>query len=189
MDAKSACLLAEPRLCSHIVYPYTDEAHVTKAICLFASAGLLKNEAVVLVMTKAHRDPIKLGLEAEGFHVGSLEDTGQLACLDAEDLMRRFMIGGMPDPVLFKNVIGMIVIRARMNAGSPNQRPVRIFGEMVSLLWRVSVAAAERVEQLWNEVIDTYSVTLLCTYTLDGVLPGPIPQSLVAPHSHNLAAD
>jgi KaiC/GvpD/RAD55 family RecA-like ATPase len=184
MNFTGASILADPHPCSHIVYPYTDEDHVREAVCLFASAGLQKDEAVVLIMTKAHCEPIQKRLEAEGFDIATLQDTGQLACIDAEDLLRRFMIGGMPDPVLFKNVVGMIITRAQTK-----QKRVRLFGEMVSLLWTTSLAAAESLERLWNEVLETYSVALLCTYALDGERPGPIPPSLLALHSHHLATD
>src|SRR5882757_10872058 len=103
MNEKSAAILTDPRPCSHIVYPYTDERHVTDAVCLFASAGLRRNEAVVLIMADNHCDPIKRRLEAEGFDLTALQNSGQLVCEDAQLLLRRFMVDGMPDPVLFKN--------------------------------------------------------------------------------------
>lgn len=187
MNGKSASILCNPHPCGHIVYPYTDEAHVTEAVCLFASSGLTQDEAVVLVMTSAHCEPIRKRLEQEGFDLASLEASGQLTCLDAEELLRRFMIDGMPDETLFKNAVGLIINRARASGGNDHPRIVRVFGEMVSLLWGESVAAADRLENLWNDAIETHSVAVLCTYTLDGCSPSAFPEQLLASHSHRLA--
>jgi hypothetical protein len=65
---------------------------------------------------------------------------------------------------------------------------VRAFGEMVSLLWRVDTAAAVRLEELWNNVIEEHELALLCTYSLNGSdAHGALPACLVTPHSHDLA--
>jgi hypothetical protein len=57
---------------------------------------------------------------------------------------------------------------------------------MVSLLWRVDVLAAARLEELWNEMIATHSVALLCTYALDIGRHRYLPDSLMDAHSHCL---
>jgi hypothetical protein len=68
-------------------------------------------------------------------------------------------------------------------------RKARAFGEMVSLRWRIDVAAAAQVEQLWNTVIEEHELALLCTYSLDGTdTHGTLPECLIGPHSHDLAA-
>ena len=43
--------------------------------------------------------------------------------------------------------------------------PVRVYGEMVALLWEAGlVTAAIDVEALWNEIAARYSFSLLCGY-------------------------
>ena len=69
------------------------------------------------------------------------------------------------------------------------RKRVRLFGEMVSLLWRVDVLAASRLEELWNEAIATHSVSLLCTYALDRGRYRYLPDSLVDAHSHTWNPD
>ena len=187
MNGKSASILANPHPCGHIVYPYTDEDHVTEAVCLFVSSGLAQDEAVVLVMTRDHCGPIRRRLEREGFNLDALEASGQLACLDAGELLREFMVNGMPDESLFKNAVGPIIDRARASGGEGHPRMVRVFGEMVSLLWGESVMAADRLEAFWNDIIETYSVAVLCTYALSGA-SGPLPDQLIASHSHTIPA-
>src|SRR5258708_36519072 len=94
MDSKGAAILADPHPCGHIVYPYTDDTHVTEAVCLFASAGLKKGEAVVLVMTTGHRKPILLRLEQAGFNLKDFGKSGQLLCEGAGNLLSTFRSDG-----------------------------------------------------------------------------------------------
>jgi hypothetical protein len=48
--------------------------------------------------------------------------------------------------------------------------PVRIFGEMVALLWDAGNAgAAVDLEALWNELGRQYSFSLLCAYPAGAV--------------------
>jgi hypothetical protein len=187
VNATAASILTDPHPCSHIVYPYTDEAHVTEAVGLFASAGLRKSEAVPLIMIKVHQDPIRRRLEEDGFHLAPLEATGQLRFIDAEELLSTFMVNGSPDLMLFEKNVRKIIDQAKVSSGSRPHRKVRIFGEMVSLLWNANPGAAQSLEEMWNQAIKTHSVSLLCTYALGGQAMAAFPQSLLACHSHNLA--
>jgi hypothetical protein len=64
---------------------------------------------------------------------------------------------------------------------------VRIFGEMVDLVWKSNLQSTQRLEELWNEVIEAHSVPLLCAYSLAGTKPAEFPDALVACHSHAIA--
>src|SRR5260370_26314680 len=109
MDSKGAAILADPHPCGHIVYPYTDETHVAEAVCLFASAGLRKGEAVVLVMTADTCKPIRRRIEQEGFNLKPLERSGQLICEDAGTLLSTFMFAGTIDELVFKTKVGNLI--------------------------------------------------------------------------------
>jgi hypothetical protein len=186
MNPSSAEILTNPHPCGHIVYPYTDDEHVAEAVCLFASAGLRKDEAVLLIMTTGHAKPIRQRLGAEGFDLPALESTGQLVCENAERLLSTFLFDGIIDEERFKSIVGGMILRARAGGKIPN-RPVRLFGEMVDLLWRSDVRSTQRLEELWNEVIEAHSVPLLCAYSLAGTQPGAFPPGLLACHSHAAA--
>lgn len=187
MNLGSTAILENPDPGGHIVYPYTDDAQVAKAVCLFASAGLRKGQAVLLVMTKDHCGPIRKHLEDEGFDLKSLEKSGLLVCEDAETLLSTFMLNGEPDEALFKAKVGQMIEKAKATSGNRPHRPVRVFGEMVSLIWKGNPNATQRLEELWNEVIRTHSVPLLCAYALAGTSRGTFPEALIACHSHAIA--
>ncbi len=181
---KAAAILTDPHPYGHIVYPYTDEALVGQAVALFAGAGLRNGEGVVLVMTAAHRDLYHAaGLRAEGYDVESFQCSGRLVCILAEDLLTRFMRDGVPDEDLFGDAVEKLIATCRASTGSSTGQ-VRVFGEMVSLLWNSNLGATISLEEMWNKVIDRNSVSLMCTYALNG--RDGIPDSLDSLHSHSL---
>ncbi len=187
MNSKGAALLANPQPCGHIVYPYTGETQVAEAVCLFASAGIRKGEAVVLVMKSEHCKPIRRRLEQEGFNLKQLETTGQLICEDAKDLLSSFIFGGVIDELVFKTKVGGLIEKAKASGGNRTTRPVRVFGEMVDLLWKSDLRSTQQLEDLWSEVIEAHSVPLLCAYSLAGTKPSEFPAPLIACHSHAIA--
>jgi hypothetical protein len=185
---KTASLLTDPQLHSHIVYPSTDEVLIAEAVGVFASAGLKKGDAVVLVTTEARRVVIERQLQADGFDVRRVESSGQLAFFEAGELLSVFLREGMPDATLFKTSVARVIERASTDPVTGESRKVRIFGEMVSLLYMGSnTPAAERLEEFWNQMVEAYSVSLFCAYSL-GFKPAghSFPQSLLDSHSHHV---
>ncbi len=186
MTANTIKLLVDPHPRCHIVYPYTNEAMIADAVSFYSAAGLSQNEAVVLIATPGHSNAIEQRLMADGFAPKKLKADGQLTVLDAEDTLGRLLVGRFPDAALFETMVGTTIDNARRTSSSGK---VRLFGEMVSLLYAYDVTAAERLEELWNLAIDRYGVPVLCTYALDGPEPEAqraLSDSLVAAHSHCL---
>jgi KaiC/GvpD/RAD55 family RecA-like ATPase len=189
MDIKTTALLADPAPGSHIVYPYTDENKVVQAIRHYTSSGLSRDEAVVLILSEPHRESLILLLKAEAFNIEMLQSKGQLVILDAAQLLSSLMVGDRPDATVFRAVIKRIIDQAGRDLASGRHRKVRLFGEMVSILWMSGKPkAALRLEELWNEVTDTYPVSLFCTYMLDGNGHSHLPEDLLAAHNHRLAS-
>lgn len=184
MNEKGAAILRDPRPCTHIVYPYTEESQVAEAAALFVSAGLKKGDAALLIMLKGHFEPIREELKLEGFDSAVLEENGQLICMDAESLLSEFMFDGIVDEHRFKTIIGTLI--QQMKIRNPG-RQVRLFGEMVSLIWQTSPKGTQRLEELWNEVIERHSVPLLCAYALGASVPYAFPTNLLACHSDAIA--
>jgi len=176
-------LLVEPLAREHVVQLYRDERNLVDAVALFAGIALGKGEAVVLVATPPHVQAIEHRLEANGFCVDDVKHWGQLTVRDASEMLAGFMMNDMPDAVLFKTIIGSVLQKVAMV--SRNGR-VRVYGEMVNLLWRENLAAAARLETLWNDVIQAHSISLFCAYHVDGAQGERrhFPSDLRAAHSH-----
>jgi DcmR-like sensory protein len=185
MTTECTALLVNPHPCAHIVYPYTDANRVEQAVSLFASSGIRDGEGVILIMTADHCEPIRLRLQREGFNVAAYERSGQLTCIRTEDLLAKLMATGTLNEDLFRSTIRGLVDRARTAVSNGNPGKVRIFGEMVSQLRGTDLVATTRLEELWNEVINEHSVSLLCTYALQNA-DEHLPKALVELHSRNI---
>jgi len=183
MNSTGLEILSNPQPCAHIVYSYTDDAQLAEAVCLFASSGLQKGEALLLVLSGSHYDPVRQRLEREGFNLAELEETGQLVCENAQNLLDNFMFDGIIDEHKFKIKIDRMIEKAKLGTGTRKHGLVRVFGEMVDLIWGPYPQATERLEELWDEVIRIHAVPLLCAYSLAGT-PNSLPQPLVSCHSH-----
>ena len=177
-------LLVEPIAGDHFVQLYKEEENLVEAVSLFAGQGLGRGHAVTLVMTPSHREAVEHSLRAQDFAVQGLQRLGQLALVDAETMLARFMRDGMPDPDLFTEAVGSLVA----SVGLPGRRPrVRVFGEMVHLLWESgNLPAAVRLEELWSGAVASQSLTLFCAYGLNGGGRDEFPEALCAAHSHVL---
>jgi hypothetical protein len=174
-------LLAEPLIREHFVQLYEDESTLAEAVALFAGAGFGKSESAVIVATPEHMRGFRDRLGARGFEVDDLERWGQLTMVDAEATLSRFMVDGLPDPDLFKAAVHDLIAGAH---AAGRFRKVRVYGEMVNLLWRDNLRAAVELELLWNDVIQAYSITLFCAYGLNGYAPHGFPPVLRALHAH-----
>jgi hypothetical protein len=95
-----------------------------------------------------------------------LQRAGVYIPLDARELLDRICQNGAPDRQRFYDVIGLLISSASNSWGS-----VRVFGEMVNLLWKdAKRAEALALENLWNELKKTYPFALFCAYSKDGSL-------------------
>ena len=184
MNATGEAILTHPGPHGHFVYPYTNESQFSEAVCLFVSSGLRKGGSALLVMTKSHCEPIRTQLQDDGLDVAELEARGRFVCVTAENLLGTFMFDGIIDDDLCKVTIGRLIEEAR-TASSNGE--VRVFGEMVDLIWVPNPKATQRLEELWNQVIKLHSVPLLCAYSLGGNRPDSLPDSLLQCHSEALA--
>jgi len=145
----------------HIVLFYRDEQELTERVGEYLLPAIQDGGVAIVVATPDHRRSFEryLADAAVGVDVAAACVRGYLA-LDASETMRGFMVAGRPDPAGFWQAISPM-LRQAAKAG----RPVRVFGEMVSLLWDAGlIDAAIEVEAMWNELGAQYPFSLLCAY-------------------------
>src|SRR5215470_7992970 len=100
----------------------------------YIGGGLMAGEACVVVATPAHRAALEQRLTAEGVDLEAAQARGEYVALDAAATLARFLVDGAPNSKQFEAVIGP-VITAAAQGEEGQQRRVRVFGEMVALLW------------------------------------------------------
>lgn len=147
----------------HFVQFYEDDSRLVTSASAFLADGIRKGEAALAIATEDHRKAIAGLLRLKGFETERLLDARQLILLDAEELLSKFMVQGLPDRTAFRKSVAPILVEAMRCFPS-----VRAFGEMVNLLWaRGNVPATLRLEHEWNELRREYDFTLFCSYGLD----------------------
>jgi hypothetical protein len=88
---------------------------------------------------------------------------------------------------LFANIVAHVIERAARDG-----RKVRVFGEMVALMWAKGYCGATgRLEYLWNEFCQKLSFSLFCAYPGTGFSETPAQSiaRICAAHSKVVAAN
>ncbi len=151
--------VAEREPAAHCVQFYESDFFLCQVIARFAGVGLASGERVVLLATREHWSAVSLLLKGNAFDPRRAIDSGRLSYRDAHETLRRIMVNGAPDPESFQQIIGEIL--------RPNGERVRVYGEMVDLLWKDNrLPAALRLEDLWRRVVEETGVSLLCGYAM-----------------------
>ena len=145
----------------HVVLFYQDEQELAVRVNEYLLPAVTDGGgAAIVVATPDHRRFFEEHLAEAGADVAAARARGSYLELDANETIRRFMVGDRPDPAGFWQVISPLL---RQAAGTG--QPVRVFGEMVSLLWDAGlVSAAIEVEVMWNELGGQDPFSLLCAY-------------------------
>jgi MEDS: MEthanogen/methylotroph, DcmR Sensory domain len=144
----------------HGVLFYRDEAELTDRVSEYLVPAIQGGGVAIVVATPDHRRSFERHLAGAGVDVAAACARGAYLAPDASETLRGFMAAGWPDPAGFWQVISPL-IRQAAQAG----QPVRVFGEMVALLWDAGlIDAAIELEALWNELGVQYPFSLLCAY-------------------------
>src|SRR5215470_5507763 len=150
----------------HSVQFYGDDAALVGHVVEMAAAALDAGAAALLVATGPHRDAIASALRGRGFDVDALIARGAFIALDAAATLDAICVDGVPNAERFDAVVGETVRAAVERVPA---RRVRIFGEMVDLLWRRGDPGGPvRLEDLWHELLAHAPIDLTCAYGVDG---------------------
>lgn len=152
----------------HSLIFFDDDQILCNEVAEFLAAGLRASDAVVIVAAETHLEEFGLRLSAIGFDVESARASGDLTFLDARAVLTTFMVEGSPDWALFSTRMGEIIRNSRGTRGGAR---VRIYGEMVDVLWKEgNRRAAIELEGFWNDLAKLYDFSLLCAYAMGGFL-------------------
>jgi anti-sigma regulatory factor (Ser/Thr protein kinase) len=145
---------------NHAVNFYDHDAEIVAEVARFVADGLSRGERVIIVATANHRDALDEVLLQYGADAVRARITGRYLTLDARETLAKFMVDGMPDVAKFHAAVGAVI-----EAAADDGCAVRVFGEMVALLWAEgNVAGTVELEALWNGLATTQRFSLLCAY-------------------------
>lgn len=172
MDSQVEVLHAGPR--DHIVLFYRDDSELIGKVGEYLLEALRDGGAAIVFGSWPHRLSLGRLLARAGIDLTTARASGFYQEHDADDMIDRLVIADRVDPASFWTDITPVIRRA-----AELGRPVRIFGEMVALLWDAGMAsAAVEVEAMWNELAAQFPFSLVCAYPLESVTDEGLTDSL-----------
>ena len=151
------------RHCHEVAF-YADDGSLVDGYARFIESALKSGNAVIVVVTDAHRASLLRRLEADGVNVPAAIEQGSYIPLDAADALSRLTVNDTPDPLLCAKVIGDLVMEAVKGMKGKHARVV-VCGEIApTLLSKGNAEGAVKLEHLWDEITKGYGVHTLCGY-------------------------
>jgi anti-sigma regulatory factor (Ser/Thr protein kinase) len=149
----------------HVVAVYDVDDDLVSEVAAFLERSLVQGGAAIAIATPTHRQAFNAALTARGLCPEALTASGQYRSLDAAATLANFMRGDRPDADAFASVVGTLLDELTRSG-----RPMRLFGEMVGLLWADgNRAAAIELEKLWNDLASRHSFELVCGYPISSL--------------------
>ncbi len=149
----------------HVVQFYGHDDELVDAVSGYLSAAIGAQEVAIVVATEEHRRAFDVAMAVSGVDLVAARTSGSYIVADAAETVSRFVIEGQVDRDLFGSVVGQL-----MRTASAAGRPVRVYGEMVALLWDDGrINAAVDLEALWNELGSVLPFSLYCAYPTHSV--------------------
>jgi DcmR-like sensory protein len=146
----------------HAVQFYDTDDYLLQTLSDYVAGAFAAGDAAIVVATEAHRAALDEHLIGRGIDILQKRETGSYLALDASELLSRFTIEGSISPTRFADIVGSLIARAR---GESSARQVRVFAEMVALLWAEGDRNGALVlKELWNDLTRRMSFPLLCAY-------------------------
>lgn len=144
----------------HVVQIYDDDQNFLSLLEGFVTAGFSMNDCVMVIATEEHLHALDDRLRFKGHKVFELKLQDQYIPLNAKETLGEVMINNWPDEVLFRHFMNRQIARA-----SSRNRKVRVFGELVALLWtHGNVGASVKMEYLCNKMCEDEMLSLFCAY-------------------------
>ena len=144
----------------HVVQFYDRDEELAENAGSYLAGAIADGGAAIIVATPVRCAAFEARLAAGGVDVGAARRDGTLVCLDATRLAQRLSRGGRVNLAAFGTQFRPAVLAAGEAPG-----PVRIYGEVVALLWAAGqVNAALELEGLWNELGREIPFSLFCGY-------------------------
>ncbi len=159
-------LLQQPHACGHFVQLYqADQSALRRNLGIYFWEGLRHGGGVLAITTDEHKQQFTDYLQSLGADTQKLTKNHQLVFRDARELLSKIIVRGQPRWDRFD-----VAVRAAVREVRPleNCTDLRAYGEMVGILWNArQYAAAVRLEQLWNKLLEEAEFSLYCSYAID----------------------
>jgi hypothetical protein len=141
---------------NHVLQIYENDGVFLDALTGFVVSLVHSDEVAAVIATRSHLNALEYRLESYGIDVEALISNNKFLPLDAEETLSEFMVNDWPNEILFKKTISELF---------GDNKKIRIFGEMVAMLWTDGKKqAAMELELLFNKLWKHNRFSLFCAY-------------------------
>ena len=154
----------------HVVQFYDHDHELAACVGPYLAETIQVGGVAIVIATEAHRQAFAARLAGAGIspdlaRAGLTPAGPALVMLDAREAADTLLIDGQIAPHRFEKLIGHLVREAAVGG-----RPIRAYGEIVSVLWSEGhVQAAMDLEELWNGLGREIEFSLYCAYPVTQV--------------------
>jgi hypothetical protein len=150
----------------HVVQCYgSDAEQLFQNVGRYFAEGFAVGDGALLIATPAHNEAFIAAMAREGIDTGAAMREGRLVVRDAQETLDQLLVDSQPDGDHFDIVVGGLIRTMRKDS---EHRGLRVYGEMVGVLWKGwQFAAALRLEEYWNKLLTQEDVSLYCAYPID----------------------
>ena len=153
----------------HFVHFFAGDVSLTTAVTTFIKQGLQAGDVCVVIATLLHRHTIEENLRDVGLIPDALTTSYDYIPVDANVMLSEFFHEGRVDRQKFYQRASLLLRQAAARG-----RPVRIFGEIPSLLAeQLEDDSAIEVEEMCNALSQHHEFHMFCAYQLDALGSGP----------------
>jgi len=161
-NLKKNWLVKQPK--GHLVLFYNKQSELLKPLSEFIYYGIQANEICIVIAQKDNIIKINNQLNQILVNADEQINKGQYIVLDAETILKKFMLNGLPSKTLFLETFNKAFNALRNNYPYKN-RKIRVYGELVSTLYaKGNLKGVIQLESMWNELANKQSFTLFCGY-------------------------
>lgn len=146
----------------HFAQFYESDSFLVAALHSYVATGLGAGDGVIIVATEIHLEQLRQLLTMSGLDFSVAIASEQLTFLDAAQTLGSFLVDAIPNEARFHQTVDPVM--AKLTSKFPG---VRVFGEMVALLWQDgNYSGAITLEGFWNKLQEKYSFSLFCAYPI-----------------------
>lgn len=144
----------------HVVQFYRDGYDGAEGAGDYLAAAVRDGGAAIAIATPERLLAFEKRMADAGIDVPAAVAQGDYRVVDAAGTLREIVAGRQPDPAGFEQVAGGLIRQAAATG-----QPVRVFGELVGLMWDTGwIAGAVELEELWVGLGRRYPFGLWCGY-------------------------
>jgi hypothetical protein len=144
----------------HSVQLFDSHDSAAAALAEFVRTGFANGEQIVLVTRLGDWNRAAVDLARE-LPLGEAISSGQLTVCDSSRTLGTLLVDGMPSAERFESLVGGLISRCAARGTA-----LRAYGDMVDLLAADGrFEAAERLEELWNNLRTRVPFALFCGYS------------------------